>query len=91
MTLEVIPLMLLAGFLAPLPYNYWRLKALGESCHCASAQVLEKSGVAIHRKRVRQDVEPPLNRQLAAIASVLELGPLQISGGVHHQANSCCR
>ena len=33
LTLEVIPLMLLAGFLAPLPYNYWRLKALGESCH----------------------------------------------------------
>jgi hypothetical protein len=28
-----IPLMLLAGFLAPLPYNYWRLKALGKACH----------------------------------------------------------
>ncbi|KAL3431720.1 hypothetical protein BDV09DRAFT_144108 [Aspergillus tetrazonus] len=22
-----------AGFLAPLPYNYWRLRALGRSCH----------------------------------------------------------
>ena len=29
----VIPLMLLAGFITPLPYNYWRLKALGKSCH----------------------------------------------------------
>ncbi|MEO0883772.1 MAG: DUF4396 domain-containing protein [Pseudomonadota bacterium] len=28
-----IPIMLLAGFLTPLPYNYWRLKALGKSCH----------------------------------------------------------
>jgi hypothetical protein len=33
LTLWVLPLMLLAGFLAPLPYNYWRLKALGKSCH----------------------------------------------------------
>ena len=33
LTLWVIPLMLLAGFLAPLPYNYWRLKALGKACH----------------------------------------------------------
>lgn len=32
-TLSVLPLMLLAGFLAPLPYNYWRLKALGKACH----------------------------------------------------------
>lgn len=30
---QVVPLMLLAGFLAPLPYNYWRLKALGKACH----------------------------------------------------------
>ncbi len=30
---EVIPLMLLAGFITPLPYNYWQLKALGRSCH----------------------------------------------------------
>lgn len=29
----VIPIMLFAGFLAPLPYNYWRLKALGKVCH----------------------------------------------------------
>ena len=29
----VLPFMLLAGFLAPLPYNYWRLKALGKACH----------------------------------------------------------
>ncbi len=28
-----IPIMLLAGFLTPLPYNYWRLKALGKACH----------------------------------------------------------
>lgn len=33
LTWWVIPFMLLAGFLAPLPYNYWRLKALGKSCH----------------------------------------------------------
>jgi hypothetical protein len=29
----VIPFMLIAGFAAPLPYNYWRLKALGKACH----------------------------------------------------------
>ena len=33
LTWWVIPLMLLAGFITPLPYNYWRLKALGKSCH----------------------------------------------------------
>ena len=33
LTLWVIPIMLLAGFITPLPYNYWRLKALGKSCH----------------------------------------------------------
>ena len=33
LTWWVIPPMLLAGFLAPLPYNYWRLKALGKACH----------------------------------------------------------
>ena len=33
LTWWVVPLMLVAGFLAPLPYNYWRLKALGKSCH----------------------------------------------------------
>ncbi len=29
----VIPPMLAAGFLVPLPYNYWRLRVLGRSCH----------------------------------------------------------
>lgn len=29
----VIPPMLLAGFLTPWPYNYWRLKKLGKACH----------------------------------------------------------
>lgn len=29
----VIPIMLFAGFITPLPYNYWRLKALGKACH----------------------------------------------------------
>ncbi|MCH9734633.1 MAG: DUF4396 domain-containing protein [Actinomycetia bacterium] len=33
LTWWVLPPMLLAGFLTPLPYNYWRLKALGKSCH----------------------------------------------------------
>jgi len=33
LVLWVVPLMLLAGFITPLPYNYWRLKALGKSCH----------------------------------------------------------
>jgi len=29
----VIPLMLIAGFLTPWPYNYWRLKKFGIACH----------------------------------------------------------
>tara|TARA_Y100000590_G_scaffold126302_3_gene144377 strand:+ start:7027 stop:7467 length:441 start_codon:yes stop_codon:yes gene_type:complete len=29
----VIPLMLIAGFFTPLPYNYFRLKKYDESCH----------------------------------------------------------
>lgn len=33
LTWWVIPLMLFAGFITPLPYNYWRLKALGKACH----------------------------------------------------------
>ena len=33
LTWSVIPFMLLAGFVTPLPYNYWRLKALGKACH----------------------------------------------------------
>tara|TARA_B110000003_G_C16623402_1_gene523958 strand:+ start:563 stop:994 length:432 start_codon:yes stop_codon:yes gene_type:complete len=30
---SIIPVMLFAGFITPLPYNYWRLKALGKACH----------------------------------------------------------
>lgn len=33
LTLWVLPIMLFAGFITPLPYNYWRLKALGKACH----------------------------------------------------------
>ena len=33
LTLLVIPIMLFAGFVTPLPYNYWRLKVLGKACH----------------------------------------------------------
>ena len=33
LTWWVIPIMLFAGFVTPLPYNYWRLKALGKACH----------------------------------------------------------
>ncbi len=33
LTWWVIPIMLLAGFITPLPYNYWRLKAHGKACH----------------------------------------------------------
>ena len=29
----IVPFMLLAGFLTPLPYNYYRLKKYDESCH----------------------------------------------------------
>ena len=29
----IVPFMLLAGFLTPLPYNYYRLKKYNESCH----------------------------------------------------------
>ena len=31
-TLTVIPIMLIAGFLTPWPYNYWRLKKYGKGC-----------------------------------------------------------
>ena len=31
--LRTIVPVLLAGFIAPLPYNYWRLKKYGISCH----------------------------------------------------------
>ena len=33
LTIWVIPIMLLVGFLVPLPYNYWRLKVYGKACH----------------------------------------------------------
>lgn len=33
LTWWAVPFMLLAGFITPLPYNYWRLKALGKACH----------------------------------------------------------
>lgn len=33
LTWWVVPIMLFAGFITPLPYNYWRLKALGKACH----------------------------------------------------------
>ena len=33
LTWWVIPFMLVAGFITPLPYNDWRLKALGKACH----------------------------------------------------------
>ena len=33
LTLWVILPMLIAGFLAPWPYNYWRLKKFGVACH----------------------------------------------------------
>ena len=28
-----LPIMLIVGFLTPLPYNYWRLQALNKACH----------------------------------------------------------
>ena len=33
LTWWVVPVMLFVGFITPLPYNYWRLKALGKTCH----------------------------------------------------------
>ena len=33
LTWWVIPIMLLVGFLTPWPYNYWRLKKFGITCH----------------------------------------------------------
>ena len=33
LTWWVIPIMLIAGFLTPWPYNYWRLKKYGINCH----------------------------------------------------------
>tara|TARA_B100001559_G_scaffold316942_1_gene321273 strand:- start:602 stop:1045 length:444 start_codon:yes stop_codon:yes gene_type:complete len=33
LTWWVIPFMLLAGFLTPWPYNYWKLKKFNQACH----------------------------------------------------------
>ena len=33
LTLWVMPIMLLVGFITPWPYNYWRLKKFNEACH----------------------------------------------------------
>lgn len=33
LTWWALPVMLIAGFLTPLPYNYWRLEKHGKSCH----------------------------------------------------------
>lgn len=33
LTWWVIPIMLIVGFLTPLPYNYWRLQVLNKACH----------------------------------------------------------
>jgi len=33
LTWWVVPIMFIVGFLTPWPYNYWRLKKFGISCH----------------------------------------------------------
>jgi len=33
LTWWVIPIALIAGFITPWPYNYWRLQKFGKSCH----------------------------------------------------------
>jgi len=33
LTLTIIPFMLLAGFVTPLPYNYFQLKKYNQACH----------------------------------------------------------
>ena len=33
LTWWVIPVMLIAGFVTPWPYNYWRLKKFNQACH----------------------------------------------------------
>ena len=33
LSLTIIPFMLLAGFITPLPYNYFRLKKYNQACH----------------------------------------------------------
>ena len=31
--LKTVPIILIVGYITPLPYNYWRLKKFGTSCH----------------------------------------------------------
>ena len=33
LTWWILPIMFAAGFLAAVPYNYWRLKTFGKACH----------------------------------------------------------
>ena len=33
LTWWIVPIMLIAGFITPWPYNYWRLKKFGITCH----------------------------------------------------------
>ena len=33
LTWWAMPIMLIAGFITPLPYNYFRLKKYGKACH----------------------------------------------------------
>ncbi len=33
LTFSTVPIMLIVGFITPWPYNYWRLKKYGKSCH----------------------------------------------------------
>ena len=33
LTWQVLPLMLIVGFITPLPYNYYKLKRYNISCH----------------------------------------------------------
>ena len=33
LTYWIVPIMLIAGFITPWPYNYWRLKKFGLQCH----------------------------------------------------------
>ena len=33
LTWWVIPFMLIAGFITPWPYNYWKLKMFNQACH----------------------------------------------------------
>tara|TARA_Y100001960_G_C14206808_1_gene602357 strand:- start:62 stop:511 length:450 start_codon:yes stop_codon:yes gene_type:complete len=33
LTIYIIPIMLIVGFITPLPYNYWKLKKYNINCH----------------------------------------------------------